>query len=109
TTASARCRVLLLEVSERDWYSMIRSEENYDKTFFRVFKGKVSQAVRNTRRGALLRMVMRYSTVRFASALAVSRSSHPNPFCTTSSPSFRRKLDKRMISEKKHFLARTLD
>jgi hypothetical protein len=55
------------------------------RTFFLAALGSVSQAVRNTSRGARPRILIRYGTVRFASNFAASRSSQPRPFCTMSS------------------------
>jgi hypothetical protein len=67
---------------------------------FRAAVGSVSQAVRNTSRGAVFRIFIRYGTVRSASALAVSRNSQPRPFCTMSSSSDKSELDKRTISRR---------
>src|SRR5437879_7900693 len=64
----------------------------------------VSHAVRNTRRGARARIVIRYGTVCLASNLAVSRSSHPNPFSTMSSLSARSEFESFWISGKNIFV-----
>src|SRR5690348_5693735 len=60
--------------------------------------GRVSQAVRKTSRGAFPRILRRYRMVRAGFALAVSRNSQPNPFCTMSSWSSRSWLESRWIS-----------
>src|SRR4029077_1129045 len=65
--------------------------------------GSVSQAVRNTRRGARSRIFIRYGTVRLASNFAVSRSSQPNPFCTMSSLSASSEFESFWISGKNIF------
>ena len=65
--------------------------------------GTVSQAVRNTKRGARPRIFIRYGTACIALNFAVSRRSQPKPFCTMSSPSPRRKSESLVISGNKIF------
>lgn len=64
---------------------------------------RVSHAVLNTNRGARPRILIRYGTVRFASNFAVSRNSHPSPFCTMSSLSPSSKSDNLTTSGKNIF------
>jgi len=75
----------------------------FARILFLMFASSVSQAVRSTKRGARCRMVIKYGTVRLASAFAVSRSSQPKPFWTMSSSSCSSELDKRLISAKNIF------
>jgi hypothetical protein len=64
---------------------------------------RVSHAVLNTNRGARPRILIRYGTARFASNFAVSRNSHPSPFCTMSSLSPSSKSDNFTTSGKNIF------
>ena len=65
--------------------------------------GSVSQAARNTSRGALLRIFIKKGTVRRALCLAASRSSQPSPFCTMSSSSPSSVSEVRTISANNFF------
>src|SRR5580704_17951563 len=84
-------------------------EQNSDYVFSaaRILRfaaiGNVSHAVGNTSRGARPRIFIKYGTVRFASNFAVSRNSHPSPFCTMSSLSPSSESDNFTISGKNIF------